>query len=396
MRRFLVLLASVLAAAMFAQPALADVGDFATGSGTSFQSGPPTSFNFNATGGPDPMGAFATGNMFYSQQFPPATVTAVVRCLFVVGNRATIVGRITSVTGSPPSGAFPGSNMTFYVQDNGTPGAGIDRWLPQFGIASEFACPQFVLGPPIAQGEIVVVEAPDQPATIALSPTTDENPVGTQHCVTATVRDAAGRPTPNVLVRFQVTGSVNTAGQATTNANGQATFCYTGPSLPGADVITAYADTDRDNMRDPTEPNAVAEKTWVLPASTPGCEAIITNGGWIVAANGDRASFGGNAHVEADGAVKGQEQYTDHGPAQPIKVHSINVLAVVCDNARTQADIYGEATIDGQGRFDYRIQVRDLAEPGKGTDTYWILLSNGYSSGDKTLEGGNVQIHDRT
>jgi hypothetical protein len=355
-------------------------------------------FSFNATGGPSPLGGGATGSMFYSQQFgPPATVTAAVRCLFVVGNQATIVGRITATTGTPPPGAFFGSNMTFYVEDNGTPGAGIDRWQAQFGPTNESSCPQFSLGPTIAQGEILVREAIAEPATLVLSPPADENPVGTQHCVTAVVRDAAGQPTPNVLVRFQVTGSVNTTGQATTDANGQATFCYMGPALPGADVITAYADTDRDNMRDPTEPTGTpATKAWVLPASTPGCEAIITNGGWAVAANGDRASFGGNAHVEADGAVKGQEQFTDHGPAQPMDVHSINVLSVVCNDDRTQADIYGEATVDGQGNFDYRIQVRDLADPGKGRDTYWILLSNGYSSGDQTLEGGNVQIHDRT
>jgi hypothetical protein len=36
--------------------------------------------------------------------------------------------------------------------------------------------------------------------------------------------------------------------------------------------------------------------------------------------------------------------------------------------------------------------VQDLAEPGTGFDTYGILLENGYYSGEKVLEGGNVQI----
>ena len=40
----------------------------------------------------------------------------------------------------------------------------------------------------------------------------------------------------------------------------------------------------------------------------------------------------------------------------------------------------------------FRIDVTDINEPGS-SDTYGIILSNGYSSGQKQLEGGNVQIH---
>jgi hypothetical protein len=75
-----------------------------------------------------------------------------------------------------------------------------------------------------------------------------------------------------------------------------------------------------------------------------------------------------------------------------MNVHSINVLAVVCTELPLQASIYGTATIDGSGSFFYRIQVTDLGEPGT-SDVYGILLSNGYFSGDQTLEGGNIQIH---
>ena len=41
----------------------------------------------------------------------------------------------------------------------------------------------------------------------------------------------------------------------------------------------------------------------------------------------------------------------------------------------------------------FRIDVKDLAEPGQGVDTYRILLDTGYDSGEHVLEGGNVQIH---
>jgi hypothetical protein len=244
-------------------------------------------------------------------------------------------------------------------------------------------------GEPLGQATKTWVAGP--PATLTLDPLADTNPVGTEHCVTATVRDAFGNPVPGVTVRFSVTGSVSASGSETTDANGQAEFCYDGPPFPGADAIHAYADTDNDETEDAGEPSGNATKTWVLPVSTPGCEVKITNGGWIIALNGDRASFGGNAKVDADGNVTGDEQYQDHGPAQPMDLHG-NVLVVICTSA-TEATIYGQATIDGAGSFFYRIKVRDLGEPGRGSDTYEMFVANGYYSGDQTLQGGNVQIH---
>ena len=229
------------------------------------------------------------------------------------------------------------------------------------------------------------------PAKLTLSPKTATNPVDTQHCVTATVQDAFNNAVPGITVRFSVSGSVITSGSATTNASGQATFCYTGPALPGADAIHAYADTDNDSMQDATEPFDDAAKTWVLPVTTPGCEIKITNGGWIVATNLDRASFGGNAKADADGNVTGNEEYQDHGPAQPFNLHG-NVLVIVCGADGKSATIFGEATIDGSGSHIYRIDVTDNAEPGKGADTYRMRV-NAYDSGNQVLRGGNVQVH---
>jgi hypothetical protein len=229
-------------------------------------------------------------------------------------------------------------------------------------------------------------------ATLTLDPAADVNPVGSQHCVTGTVQDAFTNPVAGVTVRFTVTGAVNTGGSATTNTSGQATFCYIGPPLPGADAITAYADTDNDNTQDAGEPAGAATKDWMLPPTTPLVEVKITEGGRITAANGDQATFGGSAKSSESGATEGQQHYRDHGPAQPLNVSSINVLAIVLESP-TRASIYGQATIDGSGSFFYRIQVQDLGEPGVGQDTYWILLQTGYNSGEQVLEGGNVQIH---
>ncbi|WP_077490175.1 SBBP repeat-containing protein [Sinomonas mesophila] len=233
---------------------------------------------------------------------------------------------------------------------------------------------------------------PGAPATITLAPKTDTNDIGTQHCVTATVKDASGNPIPGITVRFTVTGSVTTSGSDTTDANGEATFCYPGPQLPGADAITAFADTDNDTTQDPGEPSDTAAKAWTLPTTTPLCQVKTETGGTIIANNGDKATFGGNAQSNAVGNVKGQQQYQDHGPAQPQRVKSIRILALTCNPQHTQATIFGRATIDGQGSHLFRIDVQDFGEPGKGNDTYWIRLETGYDSGSHTLEGGNIQI----
>jgi hypothetical protein len=227
--------------------------------------------------------------------------------------------------------------------------------------------------------------------TLTLDPFTATNPVGTQHCVTATVTNAFGVPQAGVTVRFTVSGSVMTSGAATTDANGEAVFCYTGPALPGADAITAFADTNNNTMPDPGEPVGAASKVWVLPVTTPGCEIKITNGGWIIADNSDRANFGGNAVADEDGNVSGQEEYQDQGPADPFNLHG-DVTVIVCDPDPTRATIFGDATIDGSGSHTFRIDVRDFAEPGKGVDTYRMRVDT-YDSGEHTLEGGNIQIH---
>jgi hypothetical protein len=73
-------------------------------------------------------------------------------------------------------------------------------------------------------------------------------------------------------------------------------------------------------------------------------------------------------------------------------VHSISVVSITCNTARTTASIFGQATVDGSGSVGYEIDVQDNGEPGKN-DRYRIRLSNGYDSGDHKLDAGNIQIH---
>jgi beta-propeller repeat-containing protein len=267
------------------------------------------------------------------------------------------------VTGQTTSTNFP---TTAFASQTAPPGGGGDAFVTK----------------------IIPIGAP---TTLTLSPATATNPVETSHTVTATVTDVAGQPVPDIVVRFTVTGAVNTSGMCTTAANGQCSFTYTGPSLPGADAITAFADTNGDGDQDVGEPSGGATKTWTVPPSTALCEVKVTNGGQITALNGDKANFGGVAKSE-EGNLSGSENYQDHGPAQPLHMKSTKITAVTCSLDRVSAEVFGEATIDGAGSFTFRIRVTDNGESGRN-DVYGIILSNGYASGDKVLEGGNVQIH---
>jgi hypothetical protein len=127
--------------------------------------------------------------------------------------------------------------------------------------------------------------------------------------------------------------------------------------------------------------------------STPLCTTNITNGGWITANNGDKASFGGNAKVDSAGNASGQEEYQDHGPVQPITVNSTAVSSVYCTQDRTKATILGTATVNGSGMYQYEIDVADNGQSG-ASDTYRMFIpAIGYDSGVQTLGGGNITIH---
>ncbi len=73
---------------------------------------------------------------------------------------------------------------------------------------------------------------------LSLAPKTATSPVGTQHCLVATVTDQNNEPLEGVRVDFNVSGANTTGGFANAQANGQAQFCYTGES-PGQDTIEA-------------------------------------------------------------------------------------------------------------------------------------------------------------
>jgi len=164
----------------FAMPstALASAGESAAGSGTrTFATGDPErqvvqEFEFEAVGVGS--GDAATGSAqltrtdtWSDESGVPRTdvesYTVDIRCLRVDGQKAVMLGVVTA----PSSGAL-GSTMSIYARDSALPGAGHDEF--GFGLwpFEPTQCPSTSgfggVGPPIATGEIVVVDVADSDA----------------------------------------------------------------------------------------------------------------------------------------------------------------------------------------------------------------------------------------
>ena len=84
--------------------------------------------------------------------------------------------------------------------------------------------------------------------------------VGTSQTLQATLASGTGAPVPNTPVTFKVDGSNLTAGTATTDATGKATFTYTG-TLAGVDSVVATAVSGTATLNSNT-----STINWVVPA----------------------------------------------------------------------------------------------------------------------------------
>jgi Tol biopolymer transport system component len=265
------------------------------------------------------------------------------------------------------------------------PGSGVEADADSFNTAISgdggvvaFASEASNLVPGDTNGTTDVFTSVCRPSStaIALDPVAATNEVGTNHTVTATVTDL-GQPLTGVAVQFGVSGSVTAAGSCTTDALGQCSFTYTGPAVPGADLITAYADDDGDAAQDSTEPAAAATKAWTSAAVTSG---RITGGGHVL-----HVAFGFNAR--SDGVVfRGDCNLVDR--LADVRVRCLDVTSVQV--VGTHATIRGNATVNGVATT-YVIDVDDLHEPGPGLDTFKLATSS-YTTGGP-LTQGNIQIH---
>jgi hypothetical protein len=224
------------------------------------------------------------------------------------------------------------------------------------------------------------------PATLTLSPATATNTVGTRHTVKAQAMDSLGSPTSGIAIRFTVTGSVTASGTCTTGPSGECDFTYLGPALPGADAITAYADTSNDNAQSAGEPGAAATKAWILPLSI---GRDVHGAGQFRSVSGNKVTFEFTAK-DTGRTLWGNCNLTEHVSGSDQKVKCLDVKAFVV--AGNVATIYGTALHDGSPTM-YVIKATDDGKPGTGSDTFSITTADGYVAAG-TLEAGNIHVKD--
>ncbi|HEX9598275.1 MAG TPA: Ig-like domain-containing protein [Gaiellaceae bacterium] len=216
--------------------------------------------------------------------------------------------------------------------------------------------------------------------TVTVSPVTATNPVGTTHTVTITVRDATGEVVQGEHVLITVAGSTNQGSQCTTDANGQCNYTYQGPDRPGADEITACADTNANGTTDAGEPCAAASKAWSPAAATPGGAH---GGGYI---RDSEVAFGFSTQAQSPTApVSGACSVIDR--IQGVHIRCTDITSQVLTPGHVT--FFGTCMQDGVAT-NYRIDAADLTNLG-APDTFTIQTDLGFVAGGP-LTGGNVIV----
>ncbi len=165
-------------------------------------------------------------------------------------------------------GIFAGPNAVQY-SDGFTNGSGQltisydGRYLPGTDIIELAA---------VVDGQLVRCAAtktwdlPAPPCTV--SPSSDVNPVGTDHTVTAVFRRANGRPAPGARVAIGIFSGPNSTflADAVADGAGRVPLTYTGGLVPGTDTI------DFSGVVDGQVVSCRARKTWI--AGRPSCDTF--------------------------------------------------------------------------------------------------------------------------
>jgi serine protease AprX len=210
--------------------------------------------------------------------------------------------------------------------------------------------------------------------------------------LTATVRDAAGLPLPNVPVTWSSAG-VGSVGRTTTvtdsygRVHGQATS--TGP---GSQTVTASA----------AGLSQSATITWVgvtvpalpcllsCPAPVVDSNGKASVGGWWAVGSGKHRIAATAEHTAGSTTTSGELSYDDKAGTTVVGT-GVEHLVI----SGNKATITGTAKVNGNDGYRYSLVVTDNGEPGSAdtvqltvtqTGTTWKLQDGG------TLGGGNAQV----
>jgi hypothetical protein len=223
-------------------------------------------------------------------------------------------------------------------------------------------------------------------SNISIAPTNETNTVGGTANFTATATDPGGNPVAGITIHYSVSGSVTTNGNCVTNAAGQCSFSYTGPQLPGADLVDAYADNNNNGIQDQGELSTNATMAWVLPTNALTSGDVQVNGKFT-ASNGDKMKIVAHARNQ-NGTVSGTCNLIDQTANTAYSCTDANVLV---ENLMTSsATIFGDITINGI-TTTYRMDVSDNSTSNQ-PDTFSFVTQSGYSVGSILDSNAKVTV----
>jgi hypothetical protein len=119
------------------------------------------------------------------------------------------------------------------------------------------------------------------PAALQLNPTNGASRQGVPINITATALDSNGQPYAGKKLRYSIIGPNAGSGEATLNSAGSAVITDPGKNA-GTDTVVAYVDFNNNNVREPTEPQASAQATFVdkvPPNCTVAASGTLVGGG---------------------------------------------------------------------------------------------------------------------
>jgi Bacterial Ig-like domain (group 1) len=209
---------------------------------------------------------------------------APVTALNPVGASHTVTATIQNLTGKP----IVGQKVDFRITvgpNKGTTGSGItdangqatftyssDATATNAAGTDEITASYIVAGARVSANKAFKTWI--YPEQITLAPPEETHPAGSTHTVTALVTNTIGEPGRNREVSFNVISGPHAGqtGTGTTDANGNASFTYTGPNI-GTDTIQAKF-TDSFAME---KPSNTVKVNWVVTQSITLEPATATN-----------------------------------------------------------------------------------------------------------------------
>ncbi len=232
------------------------------------------------------------------------------------------------------------------------------------------------------------------PATVELTAAQPASATGQPVELTATVRDAAGLPLPDVTVQWATTG-VGTLGHLATvtdtygRVRGQAVS-----GAPGTQTVTASAGS-RSGATSVTWLGVVIPPVPCVvncpPPPRADSDGKVSGGGWWRTSSGAKHHLAASAeHSAGSSGSAGDLNYDDKVGT---KVTGTGVAHFWLDG--NQATVVGTCTVNGSGGYRYTLTVVDNGEPGSSDRVRLVVTQPGTSwtlDDGGTLGGGNMHV----